>query len=112
VAPGSAGRGAERIRVQVLNGTGTPGLAQQVQPVLAPVGAVVALSGNADRFDYETSQIVFYRDDDLDAARAVRRALGVGEVVRSLVVLDVVDLTVVIGGDFAAQSATTTAPGA
>lgn len=102
VAPGSSAGAADRIRVQVLNGTGVPGLAQEVQPSLAPAGAVVSLTGNADRFDYEVTQVVFYRDEDLDDARAVQRALGVGEVVRSLVSLDVVDVTVVIGADFAA----------
>ena len=125
VAPGAVAGAADRVRVQVLNGTGTPGLAQEVQPALAPAGAVVTLTGNADRFDYATTQVVFYRDEHLDAARAVQRALGVGEVVRSLVVLDVVDVTVVIGADFAAEApaaadttetadtiTTTTAPGA
>ena len=93
----------ERVRVQVLNGTGVPGLAQEVQPLLVPAGAVVSLTGNADSFEYETSQVVFYRDEDLGAAREIRRALGVGEVVRSLVPLDVVDVTVVVGADFVAE---------
>lgn len=113
IAPGADGGARERIRVQVLNGTGVPGLAQQVQPLLVPAGALVSLTGNADR-DYETTQVVFYRDEHLDAARAVQRALGVGEVVRSLVALTVVDVTVVIGADFAAEGTTTTTaePGA
>lgn len=108
IAPGSSGAGADRIRVQVLNGTGVPGLARQVQPSLVPAGAVVSLTGNADRFDYDITQVVFYRDEDLERARAVQRALGVGEVVRSLVILDVVDVTVVIGADFAVEATTTT----
>jgi hypothetical protein len=118
VAPGSAAASADRIRVQVLNGTGVPGLAQQVQPLLAPAGAVVSLTGNADRFDYPVSQVVHYRDEDLDDARSVQRALGVGEVVRSLVPLDVVDITVVVGADLAAaatnpsQTTTSAVPGA
>lgn len=118
MAPGSAARSTDRARVQVLNGTGVPGLARQVQPLLAQAGAVVSLTGNADRFDYAVSQVVFYRDEDLDEARAVQRALGVGEVVRSLVALDVVDVTVVVGTDFAAgtdgprQTTTTADPGA
>ena len=121
VAPGSSAGAADRIRVQVLNGTGVPGLAQEVQPSLAPAGAIVSLTGNADRFDYEVTQVVFYRDEDLRDARAVQRALGVGEVVRSLVALDVVDVTVVVGADFTASddrveptetSSTTADPGA
>lgn len=91
---------ADRIRVQVLNGTGTPGLAQQVAPVLVPAGAAVTLTGNADRFDHQVTQIVFYRDEDESAARRIRDALGVGEVVRSRSDLGVVDVTVVVGADF------------
>ena len=107
VAPGSGVASSDRIRVQVLNGTGAPGLSQQVQPALAAAGAVVSLTGNADRFDHQLTQVVFYRDEDLEAAQAVRQALGVGEVVRSLVPLDVVDVTVVVGADFAAGTPTT-----
>jgi hypothetical protein len=64
------------------------------------------------------SQVVHYRDEDLDDARSVQRALGVGEVVRSLVPLDVVDITVVVGADLAAaatnpsQTTTSAVPGA
>ncbi|HUF31618.1 MAG TPA: LytR C-terminal domain-containing protein [Acidimicrobiales bacterium] len=100
ILPEAGGEGGPRIKVQVLNGTGVPGLAQEVQPVLVRVGAAVALTGNADRFDYEITQIVYYRDDRLEAARAIQRALGFGEVVRSLSGLDVVDVTVVVGQDF------------
>lgn len=110
IAPDSSGVGGDRVRVQVLNGTGVPGLAQQVQPVLVPAGAAVTLTGNADNFDYETTQVVFYRDEDVEAARAVQRALGVGEVVRSLVPLDVVDVTVVVGADFSVDAPSTTDP--
>ena len=89
-----------RIRVQVLNGVGAPGIAQQVQPLLVDVGGRVTLSGNADRFDYATTQIVYYDDARLKDAKAIRTALGVGEIVKSLTRLDVVDVTVVVGADF------------
>jgi hypothetical protein len=91
----------DRIRVQVLNGVGQPGVAQEVQPLLVDSGGRVTLSGNADRFDYATTQIVYYDDDRLADARAIQKALGVGEVVKSLTGLDVVDVTVVVGKDFA-----------
>ena len=90
----------ERIRVQVLNGVGTPGLAQLVSPLLVPAGAQVTLSDNADRFDYAVTQVVYYDDARQADAEAVRAALGVGELVKSLADLDVVDVTVVIGADF------------
>jgi hypothetical protein len=94
--------GASRIRVRILNGAGTPGVAQQVQPLLVDAGAEVTLSGNADRFDYATTQVVYYDDASVDAARAVQQALGVGELVKSLTELAVVDVTVVVGADFLA----------
>jgi polyisoprenyl-teichoic acid--peptidoglycan teichoic acid transferase len=100
LAPASSSS-AERIRVQVLNGTGQPGVSQLVHPELVRAGATVTLTGNADHFAYDATQIVYYRDDQLPAARAVRDALGVGEVVKSLTGMIVVDVTVVVGQDFA-----------
>lgn len=90
----------KRITVQVLNGVGQPGIAQKVQPLLVEAGGRVTLSANADRFDYATTQVVYYDDSRLDDAKAIRDALGVGELVKSLTGLDVVDVTVVVGADF------------
>ena len=98
---------SDRIRVQILNGTGEPGLAQQVQPLLVPAGADVVLTDNADRFDYPTTQIVFYDDADEPSAQRIREVLGLGEVVRSRTALDVVDVTVVVGADFLSRPAGT-----
>lgn len=95
---------ADRLRVQVLNGVGVPGVAQRVQPVLLEAGGRLVLSGNADRFDHDVTQIVYYHDDRLTDARALREALGVGEVVKSRTRIDVVDVTVVIGADFSATA--------
>ena len=102
VLPDAAPPDGTRIRVRILNGAGTPGVAQDVQPLLVDIGAEVTLSGNADRFDYATTQVVYYEDEDLESARAVAEALGVGEVVKSLTPLAVVDVTVVVGADFLA----------
>jgi len=94
------GVSTHRITVQVLNGVGAPGVAQLVQPLLVNASARMTLSGNADRFDYATTQIVYYDDAHRADAAAVRKALGVGELVKSLTGLDVVDVTVVVGTDF------------
>ena len=99
---------AERVTVRLLNGTGTPGLAQRLQPLLVGSGFRITLTGNADRFDYVTTQIVYYDDEGLDAARAARAAIGLGELVRSVEDSDAVDLTIVIGADFAGRSAGST----
>lgn len=93
----------DRVRVRILNGAGAPGLAQRVQPLLVDVGGEVTLSGNADRFDYAVTQIVYYDDARLADANAIRDALGVGEVVKSRTPLEVVDVTIVVGTDFLAR---------
>jgi hypothetical protein len=103
VFPDAAAQGP-RVRVQILNGVGLPGIAERVQPLLVDAGGRMTLSGNADRFDYQVTQVVYYDDEDLAAARAIQEALGVGEVVKSLTGLDVVDVTVVIGADFVAAN--------
>lgn len=88
-----------RITVQLLNGTGTPGLAQHVVPLLTPAGAQVTLTGNASRFDHETTLVVYADPEDRAAAEAMRKALDVGEVVRSRGSVMLVDVMVVMGQD-------------
>jgi LytR cell envelope-related transcriptional attenuator len=93
---------SSRIRVQVLNGTGQVGVAQKVtlRLVAPPTRARVLYTGNADRFDHATTQVVFYDSRQRAAAERVRAALGTGQLVLSRRPLDIVDVTVVVGGDF------------
>ncbi|MBI1845309.1 MAG: LytR C-terminal domain-containing protein, partial [Actinobacteria bacterium] len=95
-----------RITVQLLNGTGTPGLAQYVVPLLTPAGAQVTLTGNASRFDHETTLVVYGDPEDRAAAEAMRKALDVGEVVRSRGSVMLVDVMVVMGRDLAGRMST------
>ena len=98
--PTSARRGAaERPRVQVLNGTGALGVADAVRDKLGP-GFDVRLTGNASRFDYERTEVVFYDRGRQATAERVRQALGVGTLVLSRTPLDVVDVTIIVGKDF------------
>ncbi len=92
-----------RIRVQILNGVGRPGVAPAVTDLLIGAGATVELVDNAATFDHETTQVVYYRDEQIDAAVAVLDALGTGELVKQLEPLDVVDVTVVVGSDLASR---------
>jgi len=91
--------------VQLLNGVGVPGLSPGVAERLVRAGATVQLTGNASRFDYDLTQIVYYRDDKADEAIAIQLALGTGELVKALDPIDVVDVTVVVGDDLAARIA-------
>ncbi len=101
IAPTEGAEGAGRVRVQILNGVGLPGLAEPVTELLIPTGTVVQLTGNALEFDHDVTQVVYYHDEYLDAAHRIRDELGVGEVVKQREPIDVVDLTVVVGADLA-----------
>ena len=95
---------SSRTTVQVLNGTGQPGATAAVLPALVGAGARVALTGNADRFDYAETQVVFYDDAAGEAAQRLRDALGVGQVLRGRSGVGAVQITVVVGRDFGASS--------
>jgi anionic cell wall polymer biosynthesis LytR-Cps2A-Psr (LCP) family protein len=90
------------VRVQVLNGNGVPGIGAEVADRLIGEGFRVILSGNARRFDYETTVIVTYDDSEegMALAERARELLGVGEVQVSSQHQGSVDLTIVIGKDF------------
>jgi len=99
VFPSGDAATSARPVVQILNGTGAVQLAQRVADKLG-TAVEVKLTGNAARFDYTETQVVFYdRAKQADAQR-VRDALGVGKLVFSRNPLDVVDVTIIVGKDF------------
>lgn len=97
--PGAEGP-TERPQAQVLNGTGGVEVTAHAAERLVPAGIQVALTGNAARFDYDTTQIVFYDEKQEAVARQAQEALGVGRLVLSRRPLGVVDVTIIIGADF------------
>jgi len=97
-----------RVRVRILDGVRQPGLSQLVAPLLVPEGAEITIAGNADRFTYDKTQIVYYDEAFKDAAERFRRALGAGELVLSAVPNDTNDVTVLIGRDFVDNGTATT----
>ncbi|HUQ38671.1 MAG TPA: LCP family protein [Acidimicrobiales bacterium] len=92
-----------RPRVQILNGTGELELAPKVVDKLRAARVRVTLTGNANSFDHDTTEIVFYDRRKQAVAERVRKALGTGRLVFSRRPLDVVDVTVIVGKDFAAK---------
>ncbi|MEO6508784.1 MAG: LytR C-terminal domain-containing protein [Patescibacteria group bacterium] len=52
------------INVKILNGTGTAGQAAEVKDILLKLGYVDILTGNADNFDYKTSEIQVKKGED------------------------------------------------
>ena len=87
-----------RVRVQVLNATGTRGLAQRATDHLRDKGFDVVEIGNSrDRAD---STVVLDRTTHPDWARRVAAAMGVAKIVASPDTSRYVDITVLIGPDW------------
>jgi hypothetical protein len=86
-------------RVIVYNGVGTPGLAGLAAQQLIRTGLRVVNSGNAQNFDYTTTQILLYHGTQADA-EAVRSALGAGEIIVQSAPQEVADMIVIIGADY------------
>jgi hypothetical protein len=70
-----------RVRVEVLNAGGVPGMASLAKDELRELGFDVVYFGNAASFDAEESEVI-HRGTDPSYARAVAEALGI-ESVRS-----------------------------
>lgn len=66
--------------VDVLNGSGEPGVAAAAGTVLLDEGFEINDTGNADSFDHAQTQI-FHPGDGLAAARRAQRALGAGDLI-------------------------------
>lgn len=47
----------EDVRIKILNGSGTVGKASEVKDIFKKAGYVDILTGNADKFDYETTEV-------------------------------------------------------
>jgi hypothetical protein len=71
-----------------------------VRLVQPPLRARVLYTGNAASFDHATTEVVYHDADRRDDAERVRRALGLGKLVRSRRPLDIVDVVVIVGADF------------
>ena len=94
--------GGERLRLQVLNGVGTPGIGRAVDARLDGEPLEVVLTDNASNFDHRRTRILVYGEDPAvrAAAERVRDRLGIGTIELSRQPQSVVDLTIVVGADF------------
>ena len=101
---------AERIRVEVLNASGVPGLAAKGRTVLRDRGFDVVYVGNARGFGADTS-VVLDRVGRMELARGVADELGITRVVERPDSNVYVDVTVVLGTDWAAAQEPAPAPG-
>ncbi len=92
-----------RLRTRVLDGTGKLEHGVGATPALVAAGAQISGIGNAAGFDVKTTQVIFYEDTQRPAAEKLLAALGVGELAKSADPVHDVDVTVILGGDYAAK---------
>lgn len=92
-----------QVRVEVLNGAGTAGLARDATQRLRGAGFDVVFFGNAADFG-RGSSVVLDRVGDADRARAVAAALRIDSVAAAPDPTLLLDVTVVLGGDWPPRS--------
>ena len=91
---------SERPKVEILNGTGAPGLAMQVAERIVPEGFRVVLTGNAKDFGHQETVLVVHDEHHEAAARRLAGTLGVGVLRTPSDPVSVVDISIVVGADF------------
>jgi LytR cell envelope-related transcriptional attenuator len=90
-------------RVEVLNASGTSGLARRATEALRTAGFDVVYFGNASgatAASADSGSIVIDRIGELARAEAVARALGIGRVITRADASLLLDATVVLGKDW------------
>lgn len=90
---------APRTLVRLLDGTGDRDHVTRVAPSVVASDSSIVVVGNADRFDYETTQIRYHQPEQKQAAERLRRDLGAGEVIEDVRPIDSFDVTIVLGSD-------------
>jgi LytR cell envelope-related transcriptional attenuator len=88
-----------RTRVRLLDGTGDPEHVMRAAPMVVPASAEIVVAGNADRFDYTTTEIRYHDPTQRAAAERIRDSLGAGEVVDDPRPAEAFDVTIVLGSD-------------
>jgi hypothetical protein len=119
--PPSSAPGVEgRVRVEVLNGGGVPGVAWEATELLRDQGFDVVYFGNARTYS-EDSSVVMDRGNEESSARAVAEVLGIPHVVSEPDSSLLLDVTVRLGpewgsspsgGESSGTSSSKLAPGA
>jgi len=90
----------KRIRVEVLNGAGVDQLAARAKDRLRDLDFDVVFYGNAPSFDRDSSEVIA-RLDAIEPARRVADALGVTRVLHQPDRNLYLDVTVILGNDWA-----------
>jgi hypothetical protein len=101
--PGVAARPAGRVRVEVLNASGVPGLAAKGRTVLRDHGFDVVYVGNANGYEPDTS-LVLDRVGRMELARSVADQMAIPRVYPRPDSNVFVDVTVVLGKDWSSMN--------
>lgn len=88
--------------VVVENGSGEAGVGELVGARIIPEGFRIVLSGNAESFRYDVTQITATGDEHVDDAESIRDALGAGDVQVTQVPSGLADVVIVTGKDLEA----------
>jgi hypothetical protein len=90
---------APRTRVRLLDGIGDGDHVRRIAPNVVAADATIVVVGNAEAFDYETTEIRYHHPSQRAAAERLQRALGAGRVVADVRPIDAFDVTIVLGTD-------------
>lgn len=90
---------APRTRVRLLDGAGQKDHVQAVAPAVVSADSTIVVVGNADTFEYRTTEIRYHQPGQRAAAERLRQALGAGKVVKDVRPIDAFDVTIVLGTD-------------
>lgn len=93
----------EHARLAILNGAGTEGLATDTADFLTQQGLNVVTIDNADRHDYDKTRVIVSNAQYPYTLRYLSDLLGLseGQILRPVAPLPDVDLTVILGWDWA-----------
>jgi len=105
VKSGSSLNAAKRVRLELLNGCGVPGIGAKASAAIDLAKFQVVNSGNADNFNHPDTLIIVYSADPniLAAAGELRNELEVGTIQQQQSSQTVSDISVIIGKDFASK---------
>lgn len=103
-------RAGARVRIELLNGTSDTGLLLEASTPLVEAGGQIAITGNADSFEVQDTQILYTGASNREDAELVRDALGIGSIELRGSAAEVVpeededegdriDVTIVLGAD-------------
>lgn len=90
---------APRTRVRLLDGAGQGDHVRAVAPAVVAADSTVVVVGNADTFEYRTTEIRYHQPGQRAAAERLQQALGAGTVVKDVRPIDTFDVTIVLGTD-------------